>query len=127
MATEPTRAPAIHSLPPAGRSASSLAKTGPRGSHPAPHPAREAEPLSLLLDHPWRVAAVEHQRVPVEIIKERHMTNAGVEHLALERHAALLERPPSRLDIVHVQGDRVAVDMMRGSRPVGVRHRYAAA
>jgi hypothetical protein len=26
-----------------------------------------------------------------------------------------------------VQGDRVAVDMMRGSRPVGVRHRYAAA
>jgi hypothetical protein len=55
------------------------------------------------------------------------VADAGVEHLALELHAALLERAPSRLDIVHVQGDRVAVDMMRGSRPVGARQCYAAA
>jgi hypothetical protein len=61
------------------------------------------------------------------IVEERHVADAGVEHLALELHAALLERAPSRLDIVHVQGDRVAVDMMRGSRPVGARQCYAAA
>ncbi len=43
----PPLAPAIHSLPPADRSASSLAKTGPRGSLPAPHPTLEAEPSPL--------------------------------------------------------------------------------
>ena len=72
--------------------------------------ASRSAPLSVLLGHPRRVPVVEHQRVSVGIVEERHAAHAGVEDLAVELDAPLLERAPSRLDVVDVQRDRVPVD-----------------
>jgi len=42
---------------------------------------------------------VEHERIPVGIAEERHVADAGVEDLALERDPAALELLPRLGDV----------------------------
>src|SRR5579862_6320271 len=58
--------------------------------------------------HAWPVPMVEHQRVAVRILKERHVADAGVEGFAGKGHASTFERRSHRLHIVYMQRERVA-------------------
>src|SRR3954466_11153978 len=53
------------------------------------------------------VAVVQQQRVAVGIAEERHVADAGVEDVAGEGDAALLERGARRGHVAHLQRDVV--------------------
>src|SRR5215510_5053276 len=53
-----------------------------------------------------RVAAVQHEDVPVRVGEVRHVADARVERLAGEDDALRLELAPRRLDIGDAQRDR---------------------
>jgi len=55
---------------------------------------------------------MEHQRVPVRIGEDRHVADAGVEDVAVELHAPLLEHRPGRRHVVDVQRDRVGIALV---------------
>src|SRR5580765_7014955 len=46
---------------------------------------------------------MEHQRVPVGILEQRHVAHARVDDLAVERDALALQLRARRGDVVHVQ------------------------
>src|SRR4051794_21988652 len=52
-----------------------------------------------------RIPAVQHQRIAVWILEERHMTDARVDGLLLEPHALLEQRLARRLDVLHPERD----------------------
>src|SRR3954469_11202411 len=56
-----------------------------------------------------RVAVMQHERVALGVFEERHVAHAGVHRVGAELDAARLELAARRLDVVHVEGDRVVV------------------
>ena len=56
-----------------------------------------------------RVPPVEHERVPVRVVEDRHVADAGVERLGDELDALRLERPLRRLDVGDAERDRRGV------------------
>jgi len=60
---------------------------------------------------------MQHERVPVGIGEERHVADAGVEDVAHERHAALLERLSRGLEVVDVKRDRACVALEVADSP----------
>ena len=53
--------------------------------------AVELERVGAIHDVPRRVSAVQQQRVPVRVLEERHVADAGVDDLAVELDALGLE------------------------------------
>ena len=75
---------------------------------------RRGDGLQLLtLGHPGRVAVVEHQRVAIGVGEDRHVADGGVDGVAGERDAALLERRARRGHVLDVQRDVVGVGLER--------------
>src|SRR4051812_9029913 len=72
---------------------------------------------------PRDVAVVEHERVPVRVLEERHVADAGVEDVALELEPAGLEVRARLGHVLHVQGD-VRLDGLVG-QPHGLRRDHA--
>src|SRR5829696_6485299 len=69
------------------------------------------------------VAMVEGQRVTVGIVEEGLEARAGVDRLALERHAARLELSLGALEVVHVELDRAVVGVVLHPKGVGLHDR----
>src|SRR4051794_26305134 len=65
-----------------------------------------------------RIPAVQHQRVPVGIAEERHMANARVERVALERAPARLEVGARLRDVGDAQRDVCRVRPAKGRADV---------
>src|SRR5215212_2245943 len=55
------------------------------------------------------VAVVQHEVVAVRVAEERHVADARVQRLAVELHAALLQRGPCGGDVVDAERERVAL------------------
>ena len=79
-------------------------------------------PAGQTLGDPGGVAVVEHQRVAVGVAEEGHVADAGVERVAVKAHALLFERLAGRFDVVDVQRDRVAGDVVLEAHFLGVDH-----
>src|SRR5438105_9250345 len=82
------------------------------------------------------VPPMEHERVAVRVVEERHVTDPGVEDLALELDALRLELAARLGDVGHTEGDVVRVrgegnaDLLRlpnGERHLAGAHLEAAA
>jgi hypothetical protein len=65
---------------------------------------------------------VEHQRVVVRVGEERHVADARIEGRALEADAALLERRARCGDVVDMQSDHSAADVVGESHRRRVHH-----
>src|SRR4051794_19469594 len=70
-----------------------------------------------------RVAVVQHQRVAVGVAEERHVADPGVEDVAAELDAALLEHRARGRDVVDVQREEVRVGLeVADAHALGVDH-----
>src|SRR5687767_8907421 len=67
-----------------------------------------------------RVAVVEHERVAVGILEERHVANARVEDVALEHDASALELRPRPGHVVDLERDRMVVGLVRHPEGLGL-------
>src|SRR5688572_9303828 len=65
------------------------------------------------------VASVEHERVPVRVVEDCHVADAGVERLGDELDALRLQRALRRLDVGDAERDRRGVRALE--RPTDVR------
>ena len=64
---------------------------------------------------------MEHERVPVRIGKDRHVTDAAVDRLAEEGHALGLERGARGCDVIDVQCDRMRAGLELAADRRGVQ------
>src|SRR4051794_2932112 len=107
-ATSATRAPSEASARP---TASPIPRLPPVTIARRPFSSRfmPAPGCRSALGHARRVAAVQHQRVAVGIVEERHVAHAGVEDVAVELDAAALELRARGGHVLDVQREVVGV------------------